>query len=149
METIVPIEYLETQTRICSCGCNRPYAVSSGILHYGEEREVRFELALVRHADNDRHVWVALISGPWTDEDEGDCWVFVHGMPQPDGVAARVEDIAASPWSGADLAGGRAIPRDEVMSNPPAKDWVFERFNDLMQYHQDVAPFIYAEDASD
>lgn len=148
MESTSPIEYNETATRICTCGCNRPYTVSTGILHYGEQRDVRFELALVQHADNDRHAWVALISGPWTDEDAGDCWVFIHGLPQPDGVAARVEDMAASPWSADDLAGARAIRRDEVMSNAPAKDWVFERFNDLMQYHGDVAPFIYAEDTN-
>ena len=149
MESPSPIEYFETETRMCTCGCGRPYALSAGTLHYGEQREVRFELALVRHAENDRHVWVALVSGPWTDEDAGDCWVFIHGMPQPDGVAARVEDMAASPWSGQDLGGARHIPREEAMSNAPAKAWVFERFNDLMQYHKDVARFLFADDARD
>jgi hypothetical protein len=146
MQSPAPIEYLDTETRTCTCGCGRPYVVSSGTLQYEEGREVSFKLALLQHADDVRRVWVALISGPWTDEDTGDCWAFIHGLPQPDGVAARVEDMAASPWSAHDLDGARAIPREEVMSNAPAKDWVFERFNDLMQYHKDVAPFILGAD---
>jgi hypothetical protein len=144
MDTTSPIEYRGTESRICACGCDQPYTVSQGTLRYGEEREVLFKLALVQHAENDRHVWVALISGPWTDDDAGDCWVFIHGWPKEDGVTARVEDMAESPWSAEDLDGARPIPREEVMSNAPAKSWVFECFNDLIQHHNDVAPFIFA-----
>ena len=145
METPTPIQYLETTGRFCTCGCGRPYSISKGVLQYGEGREVNFELALVSHADNDRHVWVALISGPWTDEDAGNCWVVIHGLPQDDRINARVEDLAASPWASADWQGGRAISREEVMSNPPAKNWAFECFNDVVQYHKDVAAFLHAE----
>lgn len=143
-ETPSPLDIRGSETRLCGCGCGRPYAVSGGTIRYGEEREVEFELAFVSHADDDRHLWLALITGPWRDDDAGECWVFVHGMPQENGVAGRIEDLAATPWAGLPL-GGRAIPRDEVMANPAARDWVFERFNEVMQYHPDVPAFIYRE----
>lgn len=146
METATPIQYLETTGRFCDCGCGRPYSISKGVLQYGEGREVDFELALVSHADNDRHVWVALISGPWTDADTGNCWVVVHGFPQDDRLNARVEELSASPWANANLDGGRAVTRAEVMSNEPAKIWVFECFNDVVQYHKDVGPFLHGDD---
>lgn len=145
MESTSPIEYLGTETRLCACGCNQPYTVHGGKLSYDEGRDVTFELALVQHGDGQRHVWVALISGPWTDDDARDCWVFIHGLRQDEGVSARVEELNDSPWSAVDLEGNRPLPRDEVMNNPPAKTWVFERFNDLMHYHKDVGPFMFPE----
>lgn len=142
-----PLQLAGSETLICRCGCGRPYTVSGGTIHYGEQREVQFELAFVSHSDTDRHLWLALITGPWRDEDTGECWVFVHGLPQENGVAGRIEDVGASPWGGMPL-GGRAVSREEVMANPAARDWVFERFNEVMQYHPGVAPFIYRDDQS-
>ncbi|MEO1766888.1 hypothetical protein [Thiobacter aerophilum] len=142
-----PLQLTGSETLVCPCGCGRPYVVSGGSIHYGEQREVEFEPAFVSHSETDRHLWLALITGPWRDDDAGECWVFVHGLPQENGVAGRIEDVAASPWGGLPL-GGRAIPREEVLANPAARDWVLERFNEVMQYHPDVAPFIYREEQS-
>ncbi len=139
-----PVELSGSESHVCRCGCGRPYTVSGGVIHYGEQREVQFELAFVTHSDTDRHLWLALITGPWRDEDEGECWVFVHGLPQANGVAGRIEDLAATPWAGMPL-GGRAVGREEVMANPAARDWVLERFNDVMQFHPDVPAFLYPD----
>jgi hypothetical protein len=137
-----PLDVRGVETRVCTCGCNRPYTVSGGVIRYGEGREVEFELAFVTHSERDRRLWLALITGPWRDEDNGECWVFVHGLPQENGVAGRIEDVAATPWAGLPL-GGRPVSREEAMANSAARDWVFERFNDAMQFHPEVARFLY------
>lgn len=86
------------------------------------------------------HLWVMLITGPWEGKST-DCAVVLHSVREPEGIRTYVAELRSSPWGKEDLQELQALTRDEVLSNPAAKEWVFETWS-LVVHDEPIASFL-------
>ena len=133
----------------CPCGCGLAYPFFSGMLRYGETREVAFRFAHFHqhHAGATKHLWLLLGSGPWFEDDPRGCWLVLDSRIDGDNFIARVCNCSDSPFSSQDIFDERFLTREEVLSRKGAMQWAIDRRDDLVTLHKPTREFILPPDA--
>lgn len=126
----------------CHCGCGRSYPLFSGLLSYGSAASVAFRIAHFDDAEQTKHVWLLLGSGPWFDDDARGCWCILDNWIADGSVIAQVKDVQDSPFTQEHAYQERFLLRSEVLSKDGALDWAIERREDLIRAHAPTRSFL-------
>jgi hypothetical protein len=119
----------------CNCGCGRRYPGLRGeaVRADGAERVLFF--ALMTECGDERHLWLALGSGPWDPvSDPRDCFCSVQMWTADGSVHAQVTDAARSPWKTEKIFTdqvARFLDREEVMQKSGVPEWLFAWTDEL------------------
>jgi hypothetical protein len=116
-----------TSTLECPCGCGQSLRAFDGELEIRGQR-LSFTVQLRDHGDDGRVAWMAVITGPWHDEDrlEG-AWVTLRARVHEGQLQTRTVDPALSPFR--EVLEPRplhAVSAADVEGRPGARDYFAE-----------------------
>ena len=115
----------------------------SGLLLYGPAAaSVAFRLAHFDDAEQPKHLWLLLGSGPWFEDDVRGCWCILDNWISEDSVIARVTDMQDSPFTLEHAYQERLLLRSEVLSKGGALDWAIARREDIVRTHAPTRSFL-------
>lgn len=129
------------ELRKCPCGCEQQFPMYTGFLRYGEDNSTAFRAAHLAHADTGPHLWLALGSGPWFEDDERGCWLVLHSWLADGNLVTRVEEPGDSPFRPEDVFDERLLTRAEVMSHDGGLQWAMERGEQFAVEHRPTSDF--------
>jgi len=137
------IELIDTEERVCNCGCENSFPVYSGWIRDDDGGEWGFSVAHLRHGESGGpHSFLLLGTGPWFKNDPRNCWVTFHTWLDNETIVTRLEDWEKTPFQPQDTVGGRLLLREEVLSIPEQFEGVFEIYDLFKDQHLPTAEFL-------
>jgi hypothetical protein len=130
----------------CRCGCGRSYPYYSGLLEYGEAREVAFRVAHFEETPALRRLWLLLGSGPWPHTASKGSWCVLESWVNDDTLIAKVRGANESPFTSDDSFGEPYLSREEVLATPGGLEWAVARRDDLIELHAPTGRFVAGDD---
>lgn len=131
------ITILDSKEIDCPCGCGAKVLSTYGTVENGSTPMFR---AMLMTGSSTPNLWVMLITGPWEGKSK-DCAVVLHSVREPGGIRSYVAELQSSPWAKENLQELQALTRDEVLSNPATKEWVFDTWS-LVVHEEPLASFL-------
>jgi hypothetical protein len=146
---MAPIEvrlFGETQDAVCPCGCEQAHRLLRGqATRPGSGQFVLFLCLLAQHHD-ERHIWLAIGSGPWGEDDSRDCFCSVESWLADGSLISRTTEPHESPFAAAQQfkegGGARIVAREEVIGHPERKAWLFEWVDELNRQVEPIRKFV-------
>lgn len=141
------IESRKEYSRLCDCGVDHDVKLIQGLFHYVESSHVAFCVALIEH-QNEKHIWVALITGEWPNTGQQDCYVCAHIWSDVNkNRIMRIEDATDSPFDAKDIFDCYAVTRDQVLAVQGGKEWVIDTYLNLFKLDNEIGAYIDQDDA--
>ena len=136
------IEFINTERRLCPCGCGQQFPVFTGNLDYGSDKFVVFQAAHLSHKDSGPHVWLQFRNGPWSESDTRDSWTTLHLWMEDGRVLTSIRDPDESPFWHTRSTKFRYLTREEVLAKGGAKEWAIARRLEFVKQHQATSDFL-------
>lgn len=130
----------------CPCGCGLEHVRSSGSVSRADGHEILLSVVMAAHRD-ERHLWLAIGSGPLDGRDLRDCLAIVEVWATPEGLASRVADLGSSPFAGNPVFADprvRVVERDEALAFEDYRRWLFQWVDDLAAQLPGAGDFLLA-----
>ena len=122
---------------MCKCGRNHENKFIRGYLNYSEGREVVFCCTLLEHQNN-RHIWLSLITGEWPGTGKEDCAVTAHIFMRDEERHFLISDGEAGPFEPDDIFDAYQVKREEVLAVNGAKEWFIETYLKLFSLEKEM-----------
>ncbi|MBI3777285.1 MAG: hypothetical protein HY273_17390 [Gammaproteobacteria bacterium] len=135
------IDSRKSNHRRCNCGRDHTIKIIHGMFYYAESNHVAFCVALVEHSD-EKHIWVAFITGEWPGTNAADCFVTSHIWSNTEDRIMKVEDGTTSPFEKDEIFDCYPVTREQVLAVDGAKDWFINTYLKLFEIDNEIGNFI-------
>ncbi len=125
------IESRKVYTRPCNCGRDHDAEIINGIFHYDENHHVIYIACLLEH-NGERFLWIGFVTGAWPGIDSENCIFVIQLYVKEEKLHMNISPDDKMPLTGKELLDAYVLTREEILSQPGAKDWIIEQYQELL-----------------